>query len=36
MDIKKSLVNDVANVIDITLPVAITSANVLAELARSI
>jgi len=32
--IKKSLVADVANVIDITLPVAITSANVLAELAR--
>jgi hypothetical protein len=31
---KKSLVADVANVIDITLPVAITSANVLAELAR--
>jgi hypothetical protein len=31
---KKSLVGDVANVIDITLPVAITSANVLAELAR--
>jgi hypothetical protein len=31
---KKSLVDDVANVIDITLPVAITSANVLAELAR--
>ena len=32
--IKKSLVADAANVIDITLPVAITSANVLAELAR--
>jgi hypothetical protein len=31
---KKSLVADVANVIDITLPVAITSANVLAELAE--
>jgi hypothetical protein len=31
---KVSLINDVANVIDITLPVAITSANVLAELAR--
>jgi hypothetical protein len=31
---KKSLVDDAANVIDITLPVAITSANVLAELAR--
>ena len=32
--IKKSLVADVANVIDITLPVAITSANVLAKLAE--
>jgi hypothetical protein len=31
---KKSLVADVANVIDITLPVAITSANVLAKLAE--
>jgi hypothetical protein len=31
---KKSLVADVANVIDITLPVAITTGNVLAELAR--
>jgi hypothetical protein len=31
---KKSLVADVANVIDITSPVAITSGNVLAELAR--
>jgi hypothetical protein len=34
MDIKKSLVADAANVIDILSPVAITSANVLAKLAE--